>query len=88
MSFVDCGASCRACEGRFEAEAEEVETDWEQQALQPGQTFTEIGMVLLGVTADDNLPFMTYPWCTTWTELLKASKMRYDALGRSWRQLR
>ena len=56
--------------------------DWEQQALEPGQTFTEIGMVLLGVKADDNLPFMTYPWCTTWTELLKASKMRYDALGK------
>ena len=55
---------------------------WDEQTLPPEHTWTEIGFAVLGVTSTDDLPAETFPWCTTWPELLKAATMRYDALGK------
>ena len=56
--------------------------DWSEQELPQRHTWTEIGCAMLGVKGNDNLPFDVFPWCSTMTELLKASKMRWDILGK------
>ena len=69
-------------ESQFKRICLHLRPDWEGESLGPQQTFTEIGQVMLGVKSTDALPAAAFPWCTTWPELLKASSMRWQGLGR------